>query len=791
MRISEQWLREWVQPAASTEELAAQLTMAGLEVEAVEAAAPAFTGVRVGRVISLAPHPDADKLRVCAVDAGGEPLQIVCGAPNVHAGMVAPVALIGAVLPGGLEIGPSTLRGVESRGMLCSARELGLSEDHAGLMPLPQDAVSGTDIRDYLGLDDRIIEVNLTPNRGDCLSLSGIAREVGVLNRCDVTPVDCSPVAPACDATFPVVVEAPGDCPRYAGRVVRGVDPAAETPLWMRERLRRAGLRSLGPRVDVTNYVLLELGQPMHAFDLGKLAGGIRVRHAHGGEELELLNGETRTLDAGTLVIADGKGPVALAGIMGGEASACGDATRDVFLESAFFAPLALAGRARRYGLHTDSSHRFERGVDPALQVPALERATALLLAIAGGEPGPVVEVASHAALPGERRVALRAARLAAVLGLAIDAAEVDEILGRLGMRAARTAEGWDVVPPSFRFDIALEVDLIEEIGRIYGYGRLPVARPLSRLAMAEQSESALRRERLHEALADRGYQEAITYSFVDPAFQAALDPERSPVALANPISADLAVMRTSLWPGLVKALLHNRKRQQPRVRLFESGLSFVRGEGELRQAPHLAGVACGLALPEQWGEAARGADFFDVKADVEALLALSGEPEAFHFVAAGHSALHPGQSARIERDGRAVGWIGLLHPAVERTLDLEGRVYAFELDLEALGGARVPVFRELSKFPAIRRDLALVVPEAVSALAVEACIREHAGELLREVQLFDVYRGKGIAEACKSLAFSLILQDFSRTLTDPDVDEVMSRILAGSAERLGATLRT
>jgi len=791
MKVSEQWLREWVNPALSSAELAAQLTMAGLEVDRIEAAAPAFEPVVVGCVIGLMQHPDADRLRVATVDVGGvEPLQIVCGAPNVAVGMCAPVALIGAVLPGGLTIKKSELRGVESHGMLCSAKELGLAETSEGLLPLPAGSRPGQNVRELLRLDDALIEIELTPNRGDCLGMEGIAREVATINRCEFRPVAADAVAPVLDATFPVTLLDPADCPRYVGRVIRGVNPAAETPLWMKERLRRAGVRSLGPLVDVTNYVMLELGQPMHAFDLGRLSGGIEVRRARPGERMELLNGTVVEPDADTLLIADGNGPLALAGIMGGEISSCTDATRDVFLESAFFTPACIAGRARRYGLQTDSSYRFERGVDSRLQRRAAERATRLLIDIAGGQPGPIIEAVSPEHLPAEPTIRLRPERIRKLLGLEISVPEVEEILRRLGMAVAAEPDHWLVAPPSSRFDIALEADLIEEIARIYGYDRLPGNRPLTRLEMPPQPENRVGLERVKETLVQRGFQEAITYSFVDPAFQKCLDPDREPLALANPISADLAVMRTSLWPGLFKALVHNQKRQQPRVRLFEHGLNFIQADDGLRQEPYLGGAVAGSALPEQWGVPARPADFFDLKADVEALLVLTGEPEAFAFVAASHPALHPGQSARIERAGAAVGWLGALHPRVARELDVEGDAFAFELRLTGLQPARVPAFGELSKFPASRRDIAIVVDEAITAQAIRDCIRHRGGQLLREVRLFDVYRGKGVPEGQKSLALGLILQDFSRNLTDHVVEETVSGIIAGLTEQFDATLR-
>ncbi|MGB2683211.1 MAG: phenylalanine--tRNA ligase subunit beta [Candidatus Competibacter sp.] len=791
MRVSEHWLRDWIDPQQSSAELAARLTMAGLEVDRIEPAAPAFEKVVVGCVVQLRPHPDADRLRVAAVDVGNaEPLQIVCGAPNVAVGMRAPTALIGAVLPGDFKIKPSKLRGVQSQGMLCSAKELGLAESSDGLLPLPADSRPGQDVRELLALDDALLEIELTPNRGDCLGMEGIAREVAAIERRDFRPLPVEPVEPAVDAVFPVTLRDPADCPRYIGRVIRGVNPAAETPLWMRERLRRAGVRSLGPLVDVTNYVMLELGQPMHAFDLNRLTGGIEVRRARPEDRLELLNGVVVEPDAETLLIADHAGPLALAGIMGGEISSCTDATRDVFLESAFFAPASIAGRARRYGLQTDSSYRFERGVDAQLQRRAAERATRLLIEMAGGEPGPIIEAVSPEHLPVQPAIRLRPERIRKLLGMDVSAVEVEHILRRLGMVVAVEAAGWRVIPPSSRFDITMEADLIEEIARIHGYERVPSNRPLTRLAMSPRPEARAPLERFTETLVQRGFQEAITYSFIDPAFQKVLDPEREPLALANPISADLAVMRTSLWPGLLKALTHNQKRQQSRVRLFEHGLNFVPTADGLRQEPYLGGVAVGLALPEQWGLAKRPLDFFDLKADVEALLALTGEPEAFTWVAAQHPALHPGQSARIERAGTVVGWLGALHPRVTQILDIEGDAFVFELRLADLQAARTPVFRDLSRFPASRRDIAIVVDETVAAQAVYDCIHQRGGELLRNVYLFDVYRGKGVPEGRKSLALGLILQDFSRNLTDHIVEETVSGILAGLTEQFDATLR-
>ena len=790
MKISTDWLREWVAVEDSPAALGERLTMAGLEVEGIAPAAPEFRGVIVAEIVGCERHPDADKLQVCSVSTGSETLQIVCGAPNARVGLKAPLAVVGAALPGGLAIRRAKLRGVESHGMLCSARELGLSEDGSGLLELPADAPVGTDLRDWLGLDDQIIEVDLTPNRGDCLGMRGIAREVGVLYELPVTEPAVPEVAAAIDDRLDIRLEAPHACPRYLGRIIRGVDVKAASPMWLVERLRRAGIRSLGPVVDVTNYVMLELGQPMHAFDLATIDGGIVVRKARNGETLELLNGQTVTLRDDTLVIADHSRPVALAGIMGGEPTSVGDGTRDILLESAFFAPEAIAGRARQYGLHTDSSHRFERGVDYALQRRAIERASQLIIEITGGQPGPVVEAVETGQLPAVAEIELRAERIERVLGIAIPAAEVEAILARLGLEVTAGNGGWKVRIPSFRFDLGIEVDLIEELARVWGYERIPARRALQEAAVAPQPENRIAQRRLRALLVDRGYQEAITYSFVDPKLQQLLDPEQTPLALANPISADLSVMRTSLWPGLVAAALYNQNRQQPRVRLFELGLRFRGGLDDLAQERMIGGIATGTRLPEQWGAPETAVDFYDIKGDVEALLALTGAPERFRFEPARHPALHPGQSARVLRDGQEIGWLGALHPELERKLDLDGRTFVFELLLDAVSAARTPAFQPLSRFPSIRRDLAVVVRDETPAEAVLDVVRQAAGELLRRVFVFDVYRGKGIPEGSRSLAIGLILQDSSRTLTDEDVDGVIGRTVERLSQELGAVLR-
>ena len=791
MKFSEKWLREWVDPKVSTAELSHRLTMAGLEVDAIEPVAGEFEGVVVGEVLEIAPHPDADKLRVCSVNVGeGAALQIVCGAPNVYAGMKAPVALLGAKLPGGMKIKNAKLRGVASTGMLCSAKELQLADDHSGLMGLPQDAPVGTGLREYLDLDDNIIELGLTPNRGDCLGLAGVARETGVLFREAVSEPVISEVEAAIDDSFTVKLSAPADCPRYIGRLIQGIDTAARTPLWMVERLRRGGVRAISPVVDVTNYVLLELGQPMHAFDFDKLSGGIDVRRAGKGEKLTLLDGREVELDDDVLLISDAAGPLAMAGVMGGEHSAVGEGTRNLFLESAFFNPESIAGRARRYGLHTDASHRYERGVDPQLQMRAMQRATGLLLDIVGGQAGPCIEVASEADLPARPAVTLRATRLQRLLGVEIPAVEVSEILRRLGMAVESTDSGWRVTPPSFRFDIELEVDLIEEIGRIHGYDALPSREYLGHLRMAPRPEAHVPERRYRGLMVDRGYQEAITYSFVDPALQSLLGQAEGAISLTNPISSDLGVMRTSLWPGLVQAARYNLNRQQNRVFLFECGKRYS-AEGEnISESGLIAGVAAGLADPEQWGTAKRAVDFFDVKADVEAILECAGALRECKFLAAEHPALHPGQSARVERDGRTIGWLGVLHPELESRLGLPMKLVVFELSLDELRHGVVPAFASISKFPSIRRDVAMEFDVAIASETIRECARNAAGELLQNLQLFDVYSGKGVDSGRKSVALGLTLQASSRTLIEADVDAVLQRVMKSMQQQLGASLR-
>jgi phenylalanyl-tRNA synthetase beta chain len=790
MRISIQWLSEWLGSAPEPRELAARLTMAGLEIEAVEPAAPPLRGVVVGEIIEREKHPDADTLSVCKVSTGADVVQIVCGAPNARAGLKAPLATIGATLPGGMEIRKAKLRGVESFGMLCSASELGLSEDATGLMELPADTVTGTTITDALALDDTILEVNLTPNRGDCMSVQGVAREAALLTGRALPGPACTPVPPQSEDRFPVRLDAGAGCARFAARVIRGVSADAQAPLWMRERLRRAGLRPISAIVDVTNYVMLELGQPMHAYDLRELDGGIVVRRARTGETLKLLDGREVALDGTVMVIADHSRPLALAGIMGGEHSGISASTTDVLLEVAFFLPDSVAGRGRRYGLVTDASQRFERGVDPTLQERAIERATRLLQECAGGVPGPVEVTELRDELPRRAAVTFRPERARRVIGAPIGDETIATIFDRLGMTVNRSGNDWRVSSPPWRFDIAIEEDLIEEVARVHGFDQVPETDPAVRESMPALSETRVAEETAADLLVQRGYFEAITYSFVDPSLQALFCPGAAALELANPIAADLAAMRVSLWPGLVRALAENQRRQQSRVRLFEIGRRFSLDNGTLTEVPVIAGLAAGPAMPEQWGTRAEPVDFFDVKSDIEALLRATGASDEFRFVADQHPALHPGQTSRIVRDGSPVGWLGRLHPELESTLDLTYSALVFEIETGPGLAAVVSRHREISRFPSVRRDIAIVVDESVAVQALLDRIRASAGPLLTGLIVFDIYRGAGITPGRKSVAIGLNLQDISRTLTDVDTDAVVAQVVAGLEREHNAAIR-
>ncbi|UTA49557.1 phenylalanine--tRNA ligase subunit beta [Simiduia sp. 21SJ11W-1] len=793
MKISESWLREWVNPQVTTAELCEQLTMAGLEVDGVEPVAGEFSGVVVGEIIEITQHPDADKLRVCKVAGHGEELtQVVCGAPNARTGIKIPFATVGAVLPGNFKIKKAKLRGVESFGMLCSQTELQAGDDDSGIWELPAEAKAGQCLREFLSLNDQIIEVDLTPNRADCLGVAGIAREVGVLNSVEVHAPQIAEVAAVIDDTQAATLSA--GCGRYCARIIRDVDVTKPSPLWLQERLRRSGVRSIDAVVDVTNYVLLELGQPMHAFDLNTLTGDINVRMAHKDEPLTLLDGQEVTLREDTLVIADSKQALAIAGIMGGKPSSVTGATKDILLESAFFAPEVIAGKARSYGLHTDSSHRFERGVDFNLQRQAIERASALLLEIVGGKPGPVTEATHAPSLPAIGSVSLCRARIAEGLGFAIEDARVLEILTRLGLRLVEeTAEGWRFEVPSHRFDIAIEADLLEELARIYGYNNLPVTSLRADLPILPISEQKTPVGRLRDSLISLGYQEAITYSFVEPKLQQLFDPEAQAVSLLNPISADMSVMRTSLLPGLAQALQHNVNRQQPRVRLFETGLTFVpggKGPAGLTQEPMFAALIYGDRLPEAWGHGKEKCDFFDLKGDLERLMGINGDLSDFRFVAEPHPALHPGQTASIYKGDQKVGYMGCLHPSTQKALDLDEPCFVFEIAQKALLEGRMPAFRPLSKFPEVRRDLAVVVGQEVCATSLLEAVKSAAGEALTNLKVFDVYSGKGIDPHRKSVGLGLTYQHPSRTLNDEEINASVAAVVAQLESMFKATLR-
>lgn len=792
MKFSEAWLREWVSPALETQALADAITMAGLEVDAIDSVAESFSGVVVAEVIAKAPHPDADKLNVCQVEDGsGERVQVVCGAPNVDVGQKVPFARVGAVLPENFKIKKAKLRGVESRGMICSASELGLEEGRSeGILVLPTDAPTGQDFRDWMALDDYAIEVDLTPNRGDCLSIRGMAREVGCVTGNKVIEPSVAPVVARNNAQFPVTVSDGEGCPRYLGRVIKDVDISAQTPLWMQERLRRSGIRSIDPAVDVTNYVMLELGQPMHAFDLDVLEGGIEVRRAHATERLTLLDGQEVELNERTLVIADRQRALAIAGVMGGEASGVSPKTRHLFLEAAFFSPLTVAGKAREFGLHTDASHRFERGVDPDITRTAMERATELLMAIVGGSPGPISEARQPEWLPQRQEVVLRRERLSACLGVRLADDDIQRIFRSLGMTSSAPGDSWHVKVPSWRFDVAIEEDLIEEVARIHGYNRLPVRRPAARLALSADHEATQPLGRLRRHLVSRGYQEAITYSFVSPELQALLQPQAVSPALANPISSDMSVMRHSLFPGLLKALMHNLNRQQTRVRLFESGLVFQGGLDELVQTSMVGGLICGPRQIEGWSATRDTVDFFDLKGDLESLIALGGQSDAWRFAAETHPALHPGRSARVYREGEPVGWLGALHPSVRAELGIKPDVYLFEVEQAALVEGSVPSFKPLSRFPEVRRDLAFVVEDSVAVADLMEHIRAEAGAWLTQWQLFDVYQGKGVPEGHKSIALGLTWQHPSRTLNDEEINQLIDAVIGRAQSDFGAVLR-
>jgi phenylalanyl-tRNA synthetase beta chain len=793
MKFSENWLRQHVATEATREQLAATLTAIGLEVEELTPLGAQLDGVVVARIVSAEKHPEADRLQVCQVDAGaGTMLQIVCGAPNARAGLVAPLATIGTQV-GEITIKAAKLRGVESNGMLCSAKELGIDADASGLLELPDDAPIGKPLAGYLGLPDASIELKLTPNRADCFSVRGIAFDVAAACGSEVTALDAAPVPAQDDAALEVRLDAGADAPRYVGRVISGVDASRPTPLWIAERLRRSGVRPVSLLVDVTQYVMLELGQPMHAFDRDLLHGPVGVRHARAGEALKLLDGRDVVADPGFLVITDADRAVALAGVMGGFDTRVTEATKNVFLEAAHFAPSAIIGRGRKLGLHTDAGHRFERGVDPELPRTAIEAATRLVIDIAGGTPGPVTEAVLTEHLPQPRTIALRRARLARVLGQDIADAEVERILRALGLGVDANADGWTVTAPTRRFDLALEEDLVEEVARIHGYDAIPTTLPGGATRLVAPTETQVPEHDLRHQLAARDYLEAINYAFVDAGLLATWQAQAGAVPLANPLSAELGVMRTQLLPGLVAALARNVARQQPRVRLFELGKVFRSAElGQSEQAPmetlRIAAVACGDASAEQWGVPARRVDFHDLKGDLDSLAALSGAE--LEYRAAQPAWAHPGRAAEVLREGAVLGAIGELHPRLQQAIGLDHPVVAFELDLDPLRQRAVPRARTLSRFPSVRRDLAFVVAQDVPWEAVAGTVRSAAGEALRDLQLFDRYVGKGVESGFKSLAMGLILQEDSRTLTDREVDAVVADVTAALESAHAARIR-
>jgi len=792
MKFSENWLRSHVPTSVSRDELGAVLTAIGLEVEEVTALGAGLDHVVVARIVSAERHPEADRLQICQVDAGqGEHLQIVCGAPNARPGLVAPLAMIGAQI-GELKIKPAKLRGVDSNGMLCSAKELGLDSDASGLFELPDDAPVGQTLVEYLGLPDASIEIKLTPNRADCFSIRGIAFDVAAACASEVVPFDAAPVAAVGTRELTIDLAAGAEAPRYVGRVIEGINARAATPLWMAERLRRSGVRPVSLLVDITQYVMLELGQPMHAFDLGTLQGSIGVRRSRAGETLKLLDGRDAALDDSFLLIADADRPIALAGLMGGFDTRVTDDTTAVFLEAAHFAPAAIMGRGRKLGLHTDAGHRFERGVDPALPRTAMEYATRLVLDLAGGTPAPVTEAVREADLPATASIGLRRARIARVLGIQIADADVERILRALGMEVVASADGWQVTAPSRRFDIAIEEDLIEELARIHGYEQIPTTLPGGASRIAMPSETRLDDLSVRRQLVARDLQETINYAFVDAGLLGQWQLHEDVVALANPLSAELAVMRPSLLPGLVATLGRNAARQLGRVRLFELGRSFHPQAGEGTPAPletqRVAAAVCGDADPQQWGLATRKVDFHDLKGDLESLAAASGAVLTFQPSQRPYG--HPARSAEVLRDGVSLGWIGQIHPRLAKAMDIDVDVFAFELDLAPLAARQLPRAAELSRFPSVRRDLAFLVPEAAAWADLEATLRRAVGPLLRQVTLFDRYVGQGVEPGFKSLAMGLILQDKSRTLTDRDVESVVAEAVSAMEREHHARIR-
>lgn len=794
MKFSESWLREWVNPAISSEQLCEQLTMAGLEVDGVEKVSGDFSGVVIGKVVECKQHPNADKLRITKVDIGQEQLlSIVCGAPNCRLGLTVACATIGAILPGNFKIKAAKLRGEPSEGMLCSYSELGISDDHNGIIELPEDAPLGEDLRKYLQLDDKAIEISVTPNRADCFGIIGIARDISAINNISVTAHNFETPNVTIDDKIDVNVLEPKAAPKYLGRIIKNVNAQISTPLWMKEKLRRSGIRSVGIIVDITNYVLIELGHPMHAFDLDKIDGNITVRYGFPHEKLVLLDGNEIEIKAETLIIADDKKALALAGIFGGKDSGVTAQTQNIFLESAFFSPLTIVGKAREYGLHTDASHRYERGVDPELQLKALQRASELVLAICGGSAGPISEAIHSNNLPTPSIILLRREKIDRLIGHFIESKRITDILIRLGCEVVTKENSWQVKAPSWRFDIQIEEDLVEEIARIYGYNNIPNEYLKIQMIMHPNSETQIPLSRFKSILVDHGYQEAVTYSFVDPKIQSLLHPRQTAILLPNPISSEMSAMRLSLWSGLLSAVIYNQNRQQQRIRLFETGLRFVPddcAEFGIRQETMLAGVITGNLYDEHWDIKKRTVDFFDLKGDVETLLALSGLTDKIKYKKSDNPALHPGQNAAIYINDEQIGYLGVIHPEIEKKLGLNVKTLVFELILDKISNRKILEAQEISKYPANRRDIAIIVDSDVCAADVLSVCKSAGGEQLLDVNLFDMYQGDNIKSGQKSLAISLILQDKTRTLEDEDITKIVSKCIVALQNRFKAFLR-
>lgn len=805
MKCSESWLRKWINTDLTGEQLCHILTMAGLEVEQYAPVANKFSGVVIGEIVKIEKHPTANHLHSCEVNIGkSSTIKIVCGATNISKGMKAPVAIIGAVLPNNKMIQTAILHGMSSEGMLCSAKELGLSEESEGIFALDTSAPVGDDLRNYLNLDDYIFDISITPNRGDCLSIKGLAREISALTRSAFNDISILPHPPTDQASFPISIQDPSGCPRYVGRVIRNVKADAVTPAWLRNYLQHSGIRAISPIVDITNYVMLELGQPMHAFDLSTIKQGIIVRQSKQDEQITLLDGSEQTLDAQTLIIADHEKPLAIAGVMGGLNSSVTLLTKDIFLESAYFFPEVIARQRQYYNLSSESAYRFERSIDPTIQQEAIERATQLILSIAGGEPGPVMDFVSQGYFPKKRLIELSSIKTEQVLGMAIPKQEINAIFNALKFSYEDTTtiknispEGiekeetiWCVCVPSFRADITIREDLIEEIARLHGYDNIPTHQVKAEL-LSPQPVQTPNQDFIRQILSDGGYHEIISYSFIDKKLQSLLDPNELPRELLNPISTEMAVMRTNLWPGLINTLLYNKSRQQSRVRLFELGTCFISQGKEIVQPLRLAGLASGLAYPEQWGQSSRDVDFYDLKGDVENLLRLLSTPLDLEYRSGSHAALHPGQSAGIYNNGQKIGILGSLHPIVLQALGISNKVFVYELYVEELKKENWKRFHEISKYPEIRRDIAIIVNQAIPAKEIQDTIKMSAGNWLKDVFIFDVYIGKGISPGLKSIALALIFQHPTRTLVDDEVTEVMGRVTETLKGQLGAALRS